>query len=156
MTDIGIAILAGLVGAGAMEATFTGGAVSRDDMGGYGSISGRTFFFFILSLAAFFFIGWWWIGFWAAIFGLKMIFMRGRTHSYEQEPDEVSHNYGQFSEIASRRTGSAPVPDDPRLKELIAEGKIDEARAHARDMKRAALEFGDPVKAARYERWLDG
>ncbi len=58
MIDIGMTFLAGLIGAGAMEATFTGGAVSRDDMGGFGAISGRSFFFFILSLAAFLFIGW--------------------------------------------------------------------------------------------------
>ena len=156
MYDIFALLLAGLIGAGAMEAAISGGAFSRADVDHTGYISPRSFMFMLISAAAYVVIGWWWIAFWAAILGIRMLFFRGRAHVYGEEPDEIRPDYGRFTEIAEKRRGRAPVPEDARLKELIRDGKADEARAHARDMMKAALDFGDPVRAAEYERWLDG
>lgn len=149
-------IAAGLIGAGLIEATLYGAAYRYHEQWGTSSSMGFTLIFFILSLAGYIYFWWYWHLFWFALFLIRLAVLRGKSHRYEEEPKEPIMNYGQFKELDSRADNRFKMPDDSHLRELVAEGKMDEARGHAREMMKVARSVGDENRASEYWRWLGG
>ena len=81
---------------------------------------------------------------------------RGKTEVYDNEPGKLDINFGNFQELAEKRMADAPLPDDATLRELVERGKLDEARAHAREMMQVARSVGDTARDRAYRDWLAG
>ena len=139
-----------LFGAGLMEVTFFGTSFRPgDDTGRLGFVS---FLNLIASIAGAMFLGWWWCAIWAVPFAIRLLVFRGGAHAYEKEPIVPDENYGQFAGFA--HTEATPLPEDERLRELVAAGKRQEAKTYAREMMEVARSVGNHARADEYARWL--
>lgn len=82
--DVIIILAAALIGAGMVEAIFSGGSYGRDE--GLGATPFRVTFAFLLSAAAFYFIGWFWHLILLIAFLIRIAILHGRTEVYDKEP----------------------------------------------------------------------